>query len=391
MAPLANDNLVDRRVAALLAREHEQAGRDAEKLAGARARIDRAKADGSFSYDLYPDDVYLAIEPAMGRFLYLAARAIGARHIVEFGTSFGISTVYLAAAAQLTRGSVIGSELVEAKAQKARANLAEAGLSKLAQIRAGDALQTLKALEDQVDFLFLDGWKDCYVPVLDLLTPALRPGAIVAADNIATFPDELQRYLDRVSKPDGRFQTVVVPFESGLALSVYRGDDGAETCFEQGTITGIARKAKKRAHVETLEAVSVTRESGLQGDSRGRFRDRAVTVVAEESWRDAVMAAGLPADAGWTLRRANLLTRGVQLPRAPGGVIRVGDVLLETTGETRPCNRMDEQHPGLRKALSPDWRGGVTCRVLKPGFIRVNDPVQVLVRPEARERAALPG
>ncbi len=381
-------------IAPVLAREHARSKGDEARLAPLRAKIDAAKADGTFSYDLYPRDVYLSIEPAMGRFLYLAATSIGAKQIVEFGTSFGISTIYLAAAARENGGVVTGSELTPEKAERARANLEQAGLAKFAEVRVGDALQTLKSLKGPVDLLFLDGWKDLYVPVLDMLQPVLRPGALILADNIATFPQELAPYMAKVSDPAGPFRSVLVPFDSGLGYSAFVGDEDSGDGWpasRQGSLEAIARKAERRAPVEKLKTAEVAVEGGLAGDSRGRFRDRAVTVLAKEGWAAAMTDLGLPGDTDWTIRRANLLTQGVPLPRAPGGVIRVGDVLLEVTGETRPCSRMEEQRPGLLKALSSDWRGGVTCRVLKGGNLKEGDLAQTLISPPERARPSLPG
>lgn len=215
------NTLDDPKIRAVLAREHELAGDDEVRLAGTRDRIDAAKADGTFTYDLYPKDVYLSIEPAMGIFLNLCAKAIGAKLIVEFGSSFGISTLYLAAAAKDTGGKVIGTEMEVSKAEKARANLEEAGLANWAEIRAGDALETLKDLDGPVDLLFLDGWKDLYVPVARMMEPKLRPGALLLADNIHTFPAEIKAYLDYTSAPDGPYNSVTLPFESGLGYALY--------------------------------------------------------------------------------------------------------------------------------------------------------------------------
>ncbi len=213
--------LDDPNVQRVLAREHELSKGDGDRLSPLRAKIDAAKAEGSFTYDIYPADVYLAIEPAMGHFLNLCARSITAKCIVEFGTSFGISTIYLAAAARQTGGRVIGSELEPSKAKKAQANLEEAGLADVVEIRVGDAMQTLKDIDGPIDLLFLDGWKDLYVPVAQLLEPNLRHGALVLADNIHTFRAEIQAYVDHMAREDGPFYSVTLPFESGLHYSLH--------------------------------------------------------------------------------------------------------------------------------------------------------------------------
>lgn len=213
--------LDDPKVQRVLEREHARAESDGERLSPLRDKIDAAKAAGTFTYDMYPTDVYLAIEPAMGRFLNLCARSIDAQCIVEFGTSFGISTIYLAAAAREAGGRVIGSELEPSKAERAQANLEEAGLADLVDIRVGDALQTLKEIDTTVDLLFLDGWKDLYVPVTQLLEKDLRHGAVVLADNIHTFRAEIQPFIDHMARDDGPFHSVTLPFESGLHYSYY--------------------------------------------------------------------------------------------------------------------------------------------------------------------------
>lgn len=386
------DPLEDDAIRRTLAREHERAQQDEGRLASARPRIEAARAAGRTDFGLYPKDVYLAVSPAMGRFLYLAARAIGARRIVEFGASFGISTIYLAAAAKEAGGNVVTTELEPSKAARARANLAEAGLDGQVEIRVGDALETLKDVRGPVDLLFLDGWKEAYLPVLQLVQPALRPGACVLADNISTFPDELRSYVASVNRLRGPYRSTSIPFPSGLEYSIHTGDRPRADwpAAETGGLAGIARKNKRRAPMETLSTVRVTATGGLDGDNRGRFRDRAVTVLSKEGWTGALSDLDPPADLPWTARRANLLTEGVSLPRAAGGVIRVGNVLLETTGQTSPCSRMEEQHPGLLKALSPDWRGGVTCRVLQEGELTLGDTVQVLLSPAEKKRPRLP-
>lgn len=208
----------------MLAREHELSKQDQAKLAGTRAQIDAAKEAGTFSYDIYPKDVYLCVEPAMGEFLNLCARTVGAKTIVEFGTSFGVSTIYLAAAARDTGGRVIGSELEPSKAEKAQDNLSEAGLSDIVDIRVGDAMETLIEIEGPVDLLFLDGWKDLYVPVAEIIEPKLRPGSLVLADNIHTFPAEIKAYVDHMGRSDGPFRSVTLPYESGLHYSLYTGE-----------------------------------------------------------------------------------------------------------------------------------------------------------------------
>jgi MOSC domain-containing protein YiiM len=121
-------------------------------------------------------------------------------------------------------------------------------------------------------------------------------------------------------------------------------------------------------------------EAGLAGDCKGAKHPlRQITVMCREAWQAAVTKIGDP-DLPWTVRRANLLIAGLELPKAKGSVFRVGTVRLAVTGQTYPCTRMEEARAGLIKALAVDWRGGVTCRVLSGGQIRLGDTVEVLVR-----------
>jgi predicted O-methyltransferase YrrM len=166
-------------------------------------------------------DALLPVSKDAGRFLYAVARSISAKRIVEFGTSFGVSTIYFAAAAKDNGGSlVIGSELEPSKIDKANRHLAEAGLSQFTQIRAGDALETLRDVGGTIDLLFLDGWKLLYPDVLKLVMPRLRPGAVVLADDVIIFPDDLASYLDYVRSPANGFVTATLPLGDGIEYSV---------------------------------------------------------------------------------------------------------------------------------------------------------------------------
>ncbi len=156
-------------------------------------------------------DRFLSVSPTYGRFLYMTARACRATRIVEFGTSMGISTLYLAAALRDNGGGhLIGSELEPAKVARARANLAAAGLGHLVEIREGDALQTLADVGGDVDLLLNDGAFALYLPVLKLVEPWLRPGAIVLGEN-AFEPG----YLDYVRDPANGYLSQPLPLDEG--------------------------------------------------------------------------------------------------------------------------------------------------------------------------------
>ena len=158
-----------------------------------------------------------------------------------------------------------------------------------------------------------------------------------------------------------------------------------------GHLVGIAYRERRRAPMQEAAGGLITAEAGLDGDCKGhKFPLRQITVLAREAWEAALAELG-GRELAWTARRANLLVAGVALPRAKGGVLRIGAVRLEVTGQTYPCGRMEEVRPGLLKALAKDWRGGVTCRVLEGGRIALGDSVEVLVRPLPERMPSLPG
>ena len=165
-------------------------------------------------------EAYIPVSPEAGRFLYTLVRGTQPGTIVEFGTSFGISTIYIAAALRDRGGGVvITTELLVTKAERAREYIRESGLSELVDLRVGDALQTLRGLERNVALVFLDGAKDLYVPVLKLLEPALKPGALVIGDDLDLFPDALAPYLSYVREPANGYVSVKVPIGDAMELS----------------------------------------------------------------------------------------------------------------------------------------------------------------------------
>ena len=152
-----------------------------------------------------------------------------------------------------------------------------------------------------------------------------------------------------------------------------------------GRLAGIARHDRPRGPIETVERVSVTREKGIAGDARGAVRPgkaprRQISLIEAESWAAAMADLGLAGDEAlpWYSRRANLLIEGLRLPREEGAVISIGSSLkIEVTMECDPCSRMEEIKPGLKMALTPDWRGGVLGLVLSDGEIAVGDEVRI--------------
>jgi MOSC domain-containing protein YiiM len=140
-----------------------------------------------------------------------------------------------------------------------------------------------------------------------------------------------------------------------------------------GRLTGIARRDRKRAPMQTLERADISAETGVALDFRGKPGPRQVTVVSARAWKDA--CGELQKEIPWTTRRANLLVDDFELPRSIGAILKVGEVRLRITGEVDPCSRMEEQCPGLKQALQPEWRGGVSCTVVEGGAVAVGDEV----------------
>jgi predicted O-methyltransferase YrrM len=175
-------------------------------------------------YVRHTKDLYIPLSRERGTFAYLVARSIKARRIVEFGTAFGISTIYLAAAVRDNGGGiVIGSELDQDKAEMARANLEEAGLADYVEIRQGDAMQTLADPGGPVDLLLNDGYKDYYILIVKLLTPFLRPGAVVLGDNMTTgspILPPMAAYMEYMKDPRNGFLSITLPLKDGLEYSV---------------------------------------------------------------------------------------------------------------------------------------------------------------------------
>jgi predicted O-methyltransferase YrrM len=167
-------------------------------------------------------DCYIPISAEGGKLLYALIRSARPDTVVEFGTSFGISSIYLAAAvADNGTGHVIGTELSARKVQAARSNLAAAGLSEAATILPGDARQTLAEVPGPIGMVLLDGWKQLCLPVLRLLEPRLAPGAVVAADDVTLAG--LGEYLGYVRDPASGYVSVTFPVEDGIEISCWTG------------------------------------------------------------------------------------------------------------------------------------------------------------------------
>lgn len=192
------NTLQDPKVATVLDRMYAEANNQMSLLRQRHGDFDRPmtareRADAMSEF-------YIPVTPEAGRLLYALVRATRPATVVEFGMSFGISAVHLASAVRDNgAGRVLTTELNEAKIAAARRTFAQTGLDDVITILEGDALSTLVGMDGPVDFILLDGWKDLYLPVIELLEPRLSTGALVVADN--TSAADTQPYLDRVRDP----------------------------------------------------------------------------------------------------------------------------------------------------------------------------------------------
>ena len=223
MASPLNDPKLER----LLDRLHVQSDSQIEKTDAYYAARER---DGTIDPENYCDDdmhrfladKLVALDRDKADFCYQLCRALRATRVVEAGTSHGVSTLYLAAAVrdnQVKNGVVIGTEHDAKKAEIARENFRQAGLSEYIDLREGDLRQTLQDVGGTVDFMLVDIW-DVALPALELVSPSLRSGAIVACDNTISAADEYRDYFEFVNDPSNRFRTMTVPFEGGFELTV---------------------------------------------------------------------------------------------------------------------------------------------------------------------------
>ena len=158
------------------------------------------------------------------------------------------------------------------------------------------------------------------------------------------------------------------------------GSDGVAGLTMEGVLAGIARHARPKGPMETIDHAQITPEAGIVGDYRGAMKGkphkRQVTLIERADW-DAAMAE-VGHNIAWQERRSNLLVDNLDLPRTKGTRLRIGaDVVLEITRETDPCERIEALAEGLRAALSPDWRGGVCTMVVQGGAIAIGDTIRI--------------
>ena len=208
--------LADPRVEAVLADFDARAAREHEFFQQAGEAAVRSRID----------EFLISIGRATGVLLNTLAKAAGSRLIVELGTSYGHSAVFLADAARATGGRLISMDVSAAKQAHARASLDQAGLGAFVTFRTVDALEGIGDIAEPIDFVLIDLWKDLYVPCFDLLLPKLAEGAFIAADNMLFPPsaaEDARAYRKRVRETPG-VQTVLLPVGSGVELSRYAPD-----------------------------------------------------------------------------------------------------------------------------------------------------------------------
>jgi predicted O-methyltransferase YrrM len=186
-------------------------------------------------------DKMVALEKDKAEFCYALCRAIGARRIVECGTSFGVSTLYLAAAVRdnlalkqrsdrasndassseaIGRSKVIATEHEPQKAKIARQNFAAAGLSDYIDLREGDLKDTLKSIPGPIDFVLLDIWTEAVMPAITNIAPHLRQGAVIIADNTTSARRGYEAYFAFIADPKNRLRTLTLPFAGGLEMTL---------------------------------------------------------------------------------------------------------------------------------------------------------------------------
>jgi predicted O-methyltransferase YrrM len=215
----------DPRLVALLERLHQASNAQTDALY-AHIRAHGGRSVSGTETDLeagrgFWRDKLVALEPDKASFCYALARALGARRAVEAGTSYGVSTLYLAAAVRDNGGGmVIATEYEPAKARAARANFEAAGLAPFIELREGDLRETLKALEGPIDFMLCDIWTPLARPALERVAPHMRKGAVVIADNTNTYRKQYADYFAFLTDPANGFSTQTLPFDGGLEMSV---------------------------------------------------------------------------------------------------------------------------------------------------------------------------
>jgi predicted O-methyltransferase YrrM len=224
--------LNDPRLERLLNRLHERSDGQTAAIREHRAERDKAgrplEEQASLTKTFLADKLY-ALDRDKAEFCYRLCRAIDARRVVELGTSYGVSTLYLAAAvrdnirASGGSGVVIATEYEREKARAAREHFDEAGLSSFIDLREGDLRETLRRIDGPIDFILSDIWIPMVRPALELTVPHLRPRAVIITDNTEIDRSAYADFFAFINDPAQRFTTMTLPFSGGLEMSVRLG------------------------------------------------------------------------------------------------------------------------------------------------------------------------
>jgi predicted O-methyltransferase YrrM len=213
----------------LLARLHARSDAQRTAISAPSAALDghdAAPVDDAARVKQFRSDKMVALDRNKAEFCYQLCRTNNARRIVEIGTSYGVSTLYLAAAVRDNiragggSGRVIGTEYEPEKAKAALEHFAEAGLGDIIDLRVGDLRNTLRHIDGPVDFVLIDIWISMARPALDLVAPHLGPGAIVICDNTGQSRADYADYFAFINDPSNGFRTMTLPFDGGLEFSV---------------------------------------------------------------------------------------------------------------------------------------------------------------------------
>ncbi len=210
------DTSIDRTVWGVLDEYHR-------RMESERPRLRRASEEGTLGQII--DEFLLPVGPESGRLINILAKSLKAPTILELGTSYGYSSIWLAEAARASGGRVVTMELSEKKSAYARDMSKKAGLADFVDFRVGDAVKMIANLPHGIDFVLVDLWKNLYVPCLEAFYPKLNAGAIIVSDNMiepASEHEAVMRYQQAI-RSKAKISSILVPVGAGLEISRFGG------------------------------------------------------------------------------------------------------------------------------------------------------------------------
>ncbi len=190
-----------------------------QRIETERPRMRRAAEDGTFAQII--DELLLPVGPESGQLINILAKSLKAPTMLELGTSYGYSGIWLAEAARATGGRLVTMELSAKKSAYARDMSTKAGLAQFVDFKIGDAVKMIEELPHGIDFVLVDLWKGLYLPCLEAFYPKLNPGAIIVSDNMiepAMEREAVMRYQHAV-RAKAKITSILVPVGSGLEIS----------------------------------------------------------------------------------------------------------------------------------------------------------------------------